>query len=300
MQLNGQTFRSLYTPLIASLLDAERVSPRGDPTRELRHVQLILENPRARLMYHPKRKFNLLFAIAETTMLHSTDNSVDAISAFNAQIKRFSDDGQTMHGSYGARVATLIPEVMGRLTLEPSTRQAVLPIYRAEDFASGSKDIPCTLSLHFLLRNGTLDLHTYMRSNDAIWGLPYDLFSFTCLQESIANSIGAQLGRYVHSATSLHLYDRHRELAAEILDGGEDVEFTAPETEAEMYMTAQWYTLSALAGVPKLNCPSTPFATLMRNEFEYRRAGTGQGVEPAITWGNDLKWAAPFVKRWFK
>jgi thymidylate synthase len=46
-----------------------------------------------------------------------------------------------------------------------------------------------------------------MRSNDVYLGLSHDIFSFTMLQEIVANSIGANLGSYIHMVGSLHLYE---------------------------------------------------------------------------------------------
>jgi hypothetical protein len=48
-----------------------------------------------------------------------------------------------------------------------------------------------------------------MRSNDVFLGVPYDVFSFTMLQEYIAMRTGFQLGSYFHNAGSFHLYERH-------------------------------------------------------------------------------------------
>src|SRR5262249_19787186 len=74
--------------------------------------------------------------------------------------------------------------------------------------------------LQFLVRGNVLCAFTYMRSNDAFWGLPHDVFSFTMLQELIARSLGFEIGPYKHSVTSLHLYDKHRNDAKQYVDEG--------------------------------------------------------------------------------
>jgi thymidylate synthase len=56
-----------------------------------------------------------------------------------------------------------------------------------------------------------------MRSNDLVWGLPYDVFFFTMLQELLAQKLGLDLGVYIHGAGSLHLYERHTALARRVL-----------------------------------------------------------------------------------
>jgi thymidylate synthase len=61
-----------------------------------------------------------------------------------------------------------------------------------------------------------------MRSNDLIWGVPYDVFVFTFLQELAAMELQVGLGTYHHFAGSLHIYDRHFNLVDEILSNNDD------------------------------------------------------------------------------
>jgi thymidylate synthase len=57
-----------------------------------------------------------------------------------------------------------------------------------------------------------------MRSNDAIWGVPYDIFLFSTFHEMMALQLGLDLGDYHHYAASLHIYERHFKLATMIAD----------------------------------------------------------------------------------
>jgi thymidylate synthase len=84
--------------------------------------------------------------------------------------------------------------------------------------------------MQFILRRGLLDAIVVMRSNDVIWGLPYDMFLFTFLQEMMAVELGVDVGRYHHFAASLHLYEKHRSRAVQILSGPatENGEFAMP------------------------------------------------------------------------
>jgi hypothetical protein len=66
--------------------------------------------------------------------------------------------------------------------------------------------VPCTLSLQFLIRDKRLNCIATMRSNDIVWGLTYDVFNFTMIQEYVAVKVGIPLGDYFHNAGSLHLY----------------------------------------------------------------------------------------------
>jgi thymidylate synthase len=221
MYFKVESVSDLYFQVGNQLLGkGEKVAPRGTETKELRSVNIELTNPANNLMLVEDRKFNLAFALAESIMLFdSSDDSnfVKYYSYFNDTIKNYSDDGVTMEGAYSSRVAANIPRIISMLKEDPNTRQAVLQIYGREFLDKTTKDVPCTLNLQFLLRDNKLELHVYMRSNDIIWGLPYDIFNFTNLQMVVANTIGADLGSYFHTVSSMHVYERHYELLLDIV-----------------------------------------------------------------------------------
>ncbi|MDU4834782.1 MAG: thymidylate synthase, partial [Enterococcus faecium] len=129
---------------------------------------------------------------------------------------KFSDDGSILQGAYGPKIVPLIDDLIQLLKNDTGTRRAVIPLYSADDLGKESKDIPCTLSLEFLIRNNKLHLITNMRSNDIFLGLPYDIFSFTMLQEYIAYQLGVDLGCYYHYVGSLHVYQRNFKKIEEI------------------------------------------------------------------------------------
>jgi thymidylate synthase len=59
-----------------------------------------------------------------------------------------------------------------------------------------------------------------MRSNDAYWGLPHDVFCFTMLQEMMARRLGTTVGQYFHYAGSMHVYDEHLDGVRRYVDEG--------------------------------------------------------------------------------
>jgi thymidylate synthase len=100
--------------------------------------------------------------------------------------------------------------VLEELKNDPDSRRAVMHINQPPDLGravgAGSKDVPCTMSLQLLIRDRKLHMHVLMRSNDVVWGMPYDVFSFTCLQEAFLYLLQEQgvpvdgLGCYHHTA----------------------------------------------------------------------------------------------------
>jgi thymidylate synthase len=71
-----------------------------------------------------------------------------------------------------------------------------------------------------MIRRDRLYMLTSMRSNDAFWGLPHDVFCFTMLQEIMARALSVEIGPYKHAVGSLHLYDESAETARKFLDEG--------------------------------------------------------------------------------
>jgi len=119
------------------------------------------------------------------------------------------------------------------LRSDPQSRRAVLDVYDPDiSLATNVKDAPCVCTLQFLIRDDRLHLITYMRSNDVIWGLPYDIFLFTMLQELLSIDVDRPLGTYTHIVGSLHLYEHHFELARAILRNQHEPEFEMPPMAA--------------------------------------------------------------------
>ncbi len=276
MEIIAESFAELYTQGRALLLEkGETIAPRGFETREVTGVTFSLTNPRNRLGYHKARRFSLPFAIGETIMLFADTNEIAPLARINKRMHQFSDDGKTTHGNYGFRIAKHIERIVEKLQNDPTTRQAILPIYAEKDISVVSKDIPCTLALHFFVRNKRLHLIVTMRSNDFFWGFPYDLFMFTSLQEVVANTLQIEVGTYRHQVSSLHVYtERHENLLSEI-ETMEPVEIQLPYDVMDMqFLTGTLRMMEA--AIPNFDS-SDPFKMVLRDwELRHRKIGTSE------------------------
>jgi thymidylate synthase len=126
--------------------------------------------------------------------------------------------GYKIFGSYGGSEVSQWRRLVELIKADPSTRRAVLDLFDPDvGLDPHAADSPCACSLQFLVRGDRLHQVAHMRSNDAIWGLPYDVFIFTTLQELLACELGLELGAYSHMVGSIHLYDQHLALAERIV-----------------------------------------------------------------------------------
>lgn len=211
-------------------------SPRGQKVREKLGYTFTLEDPRKRLINNPIRDAKYGFGVGEFLWYLQGREDLEMMQYYNKRTKGFSNDGKTVNSAYGNRifrpkvtVGSVITSqwqtAIEELRKDPDSRRALLLINVKEDEALAawdtSKDVPCTLALQFFIRENRLYMHTTMRSNDVFWGLTYDLFSFTLIQECMMMALrvfypNLELGSYSHTAGSIHIYERHFEQAEQI------------------------------------------------------------------------------------
>ncbi len=206
--------------------EGEIITTREMKTLEICNVNLCLRNPRNRTTNNSKRNWKLPLAIGEFAWHVSGSNSVDFITYYAKQWKNFSSDGKIISRScYGHKIfkkenngSSQWTKLIELLKKDKFSRRAVLDIYESDNgndyFA---KDLACVNTVQFLIRNNKLDAIISMRSNDMIWGLPYDIYLFTMLQELLSVELGVELGMYYHNVGSMHIYDRHFNLAQDML-----------------------------------------------------------------------------------
>jgi len=218
-------FTEAYVDLCKQIRnDTEYVSsPRGMKIKENLGVQFRIMNPRDRLPRVAARNFSLAYFVAETLWYLNADDSTEWISYYAPFWSNISDNNKTANSAYGARIFKTHPRigngnivqwdyVKEELRKDPDSRRAVIHIRTPSDSILDSKDVPCTLSLQFFIRENKLSLHVSMRSSDIILGLAYDVPAFTTIQEILANELGVELGEYVHTSNSLHCYERDFEM----------------------------------------------------------------------------------------
>jgi thymidylate synthase len=184
------------------------------PVRERVGVTVRFDASRA-LLVHPARGLNYRFAAAEFLWIAAGLDEVAPLARYNKKMASFSDDGVHLAGAYGPRLASQWDYVLGTLRADPDSRQAVAVIWTPRP--APSKDVPCTVSAQFLVRDGKVTGVWTMRSSDLWLGLPYDAFSFARLTACVAGALGREPGEVVITAGSSHLYEEHWASAEEAL-----------------------------------------------------------------------------------
>lgn len=232
MSINYNNLNHLWLDTIQRIMvEGDKLDSRAGQTKEILGFQATLTDPLKNILLgFPERKFSLSYACAEILWYLSMTDKIDMILAYAPSYKNYAENG-IAYGAYGYRwshnpgwaqenTAFFHPNgndqleaVIHLLKEKPETRQAIITMWNSGDLLHAilgdHKDLPCTISLKFFVRNGRLTLIADMRSNDAWLGLPYDIFCFTTLQRIVAQELNLKLGKYIHQAGSEHIYERN-------------------------------------------------------------------------------------------
>jgi thymidylate synthase len=225
MLITAATLDDLLRKAFQEVLDkGTRVEATRGPNTELCGVLLKLANPRARLS-QTETKGKVFSALGELAWYLSASDQAGFISYYIQDYVKEEEVDGTVRGAYGPRLFTSgwhnqFESVAALLKRKPNSRQAVIQLFDNSDLAGTYKNIPCTCTLQFMVRDEKLNLTVTMRSNDVYKGLPHDVFSFTMLQEIMAVMLNRQLGDYTHFAASLHLYDEEQDRATRLFGEG--------------------------------------------------------------------------------
>ena len=245
-------------------------SPRGKEVKEITNACIKVCNPYDRIVSDPARKMSLRYLAGELAFYFSCSDKLSFINHYAKFWNNVCDDGVTVNSAYGKRLFddshktkewnlvdgqlfreasiesyTPFEAALNHLLNDKDSRKAVMPIYNSADASISTLDTPCTMYLQFFIRNGKLNCHAYMRSNDIWLGLPYDMAFFTSVQERMLvrlNSYGAgvDMGYYVHNAGSLHLYETNYKDVEELLN------FSGNEKRVEMAKMSEFFEIDLM------------------------------------------------------
>lgn len=204
-------------------LSGRDVHVRGSFTRELTARSFTITHPGERCISVQGRLNNIVATVTETVWVLAGRNDLDFLSNYLPRALDFSDDGNTWRAGYGPRLRAWhgvdqLAQVIKVLREDPLSRRAVISLFDpAVDFAQ-TKDVPCNNWVHFLLRDGRLDMSIAVRSNDVIWGFSgINAFEWSVLHDVVARTIGAAVGVQHWMIASMHLYEHHLGQATQTL-----------------------------------------------------------------------------------
>lgn len=214
-------------------------NPRNLETKELCEVYLTLTNPKENIVTIPERNMSMEYLKGEMEWYESGSLDVHDIAKHSPFWKNLADENGKVNSNYGYFVyyqqcpnnKSQFDWCVQKINDDPSTRQALIIYNQVNHKYEGNKDFVCTVSQFFRQHDGVIDCTTYMRSNDLIYGLTYDLPWFTTVHQKLCEKTGYKLGEYHHFVNSLHVYQQHYPMISQIVDKTIHVENVSYITE---------------------------------------------------------------------
>lgn len=235
--ITGRNFLEVYPKLLDAVQEHNLVTaPRGQEVVEHNGpVTWTIERPWEYALCIPGRRLNPFFALAEVVWMWSGKGGIDFISYYNKSMKNFADDGvpyfnaaygmRVRHAGYSEHPFREIPYLVTpgqstervdidqldyaikKIKADPDTRQAAISLWDpVKDNITKSKDHPCNNMVYLSQREGKLNITVVIRSNDLIWGVPYNMIQFVHLQALVAGELGVTMGSFTVMCNNLHYY----------------------------------------------------------------------------------------------
>ena len=214
----GRTADEVYCDIYQKLETfGKNVFGRNGQTKELTHVCMSIADPTQRWVERRKPAVSPAFAIAELVMIMNGNDEAALLNAWNPALPKYQGKYDRYPGAYGKRLRysfgfDQINRAYDALKNNPESRQIVMEIWKPDiDLPQSAgipnnDDIPCNICSLLKIRNDKLLWTQIMRSNDIVFGLPYNFLQFTFLQEIIAGWLNVDVGEYMHISDSLHMY----------------------------------------------------------------------------------------------
>lgn len=216
------TFSEAYPSIIRDVLNnGKKAKPRGQEIVEICGYSFKILTLADSLPLQKGRKLNYRFGIIEGLCNVFGEYPEETVAKFNSKILDFPTP------AYAPRISETIVEIYSLLQKDPDSRQAFISIFKNDDTLNISTPVgqtpPCTIGLQFLIRDKKLNMIATMRSNDALWGLAYDVNQFMMVQRALASLLGIKTGWYIHQAGSMHVYTQRMELINATLETSNDL-----------------------------------------------------------------------------
>ena len=221
---NAHQFLKMYLDLLGGQL----CSPRGMKIYEVEDYQLVLNAGESCLTSFRARKMNLNYAVNEFLWYLGADpydTSIEKFASMWPKIKQpegfyYSNYGQYMFGTTGG-VNWAVEELMR----DKDSRRAAFPFLKRRHCFADNRDMVCTYSMGFRIRQNKLNMSVNMRSNDAIFGTTNDVFCFWMTYKLVLSMLqwvykGLEPGVYTHKVDSLHVYERHWDMLHKLVYDG--------------------------------------------------------------------------------
>lgn len=142
----------------------------------------------------------------------------------------WADSKMTLNGSYGKQLGkvSMYPEVVSDqvdrilylLKNDKMNRRMITNMFTMDEVGQFTL-APCAFMCMFSVRGEYLDMILVQRSQDAIAANSINILQYAFLQIMFAQVSSLKPGKFTHTINNLHVYNRHMDIARELLNRDE-------------------------------------------------------------------------------
>lgn len=139
---------------------------------------------------------------------------------------QWADESGSIGKAYGYQMAKKYPfpegmsdqvdHVIWQLQNDPASRRIMTNMYNFEDLHEMAL-APCAYSMTFSVKGKKLNAILNQRSQDMIAANNFNVVEYALIVYCLASAYGYEPGELVHCVADMHIYDRHIEMARELI-----------------------------------------------------------------------------------
>lgn len=228
--------KELFLSIFGALKQNGNISsPRGLKVIECEDFSYFL-TPYNRFCNFKSRKLNIQYIKDEFKWYLKGDAHDLSIVKKAKMWGHLVNENGTINSNYGRYIfaSGAFYNVAHILIDDKDSRRASIIILNNVHIQSETKDVPCTYSLNFRIRNNKMNMSVCMRSQDAIFGMGNDAPAFSFIHEMMFIYLketfkDLEYGNYFHYCNSFHVYEKHFDVLDKIVNGDEFEEVKCPK-----------------------------------------------------------------------
>ena len=139
---------------------------------------------------------------------------------------QWADETGSIGKAYGYQMAKKYPfpegmsdqvdHIIWQLQNDPASRRIMTNMYNFEDLHEMAL-APCAYSMTFSVKGNKLNAILNQRSQDMIAANNFNVVEYAMIVYALASAYGFEPGELVHCVADMHIYDRHIEMARELI-----------------------------------------------------------------------------------
>lgn len=168
-------------------------------------MRIVVKNPLSEPRFHLEwGRLKDFEEYSDDVILGKKDHLIGEVFdyTYHDRIFRYKPSGSDV-------VIDQVAYIIEKLKRNPYSNRAQAVTWMAWNDEHPEVGPPCLQIIWCKVVGGKMEMHTYWRSRDAYAAAPMNMWALTNLQKIIADEVGVEVGQYVDTSESFHVYEEN-------------------------------------------------------------------------------------------